>query len=299
MKSLKVDLAKSIFRFEYAMKKRFLIKNIFYERVFRGKGLEFDGFRPYNYCDDASLIDWKATMKLNSPLVRQYVEERDLKILFIIDVGDNMVFGSGDKLKNELSAEISASLGHLLISLGDTIGFVLYSDKIKQMRLFSKGMRQFYIFQNSLLNPENYGEASNLKNVLKTVAHYLKKVSSVFIISDFINLEDSEEELKKFITRFETIGIMVRDPIDLELPDLKKEVIIEDPQTGRQMLINPGVIRYQYKKYAMEQKKKVEKLFKDKNSDLIDIYTNEDFVKPLSEFLKSRIKSRRYIMPKR
>ena len=101
MKELNINFPKQIAKFESLMRSQFLVKTIFYEKVFGGKGREFDSFRKYAPGDDAGLIDWKATMKANTTLIKQYIEERALKIFFIIDVGDNMVFGSGNKLKNE------------------------------------------------------------------------------------------------------------------------------------------------------------------------------------------------------
>jgi len=300
MKELNVNLPRTIAKFEAAMKRRFLVKTIIYEKVFRGKGLEFDAFRRYYSGDDASLIDWKATMKANEPLVKQYIEERALKIFFIVDVGDNMVFGSGDKLKNEVAAEISASLAHLIITLGDSIGFAIYNDGIISMRMPSTGIKQFYIFQKNLMNSESYGGKSDLKKALAYLLPYLKEVSAVFIISDFVRMDDElQNTLKQFSRKFETIGIMVRDPVDMKMPELKREVVIEDVYTGRQLLINPSLIKYEYEKYALEQKKKVQEIFKKAGADLLDIYTNEDFIKPLTEFLNSRTKRRRYIIPRR
>ena len=300
MKELNVNLPRTIARFEAAMKKRFLVKTIIYEKVFRGKGLEFDSFRNYNLGDDASLIDWKSTMKAHQPLIKQYIEERALKVFFIVDVGDNMVFGSGEKLKNEAAAEISASLAHLITGLGDSIGFALYNDGIVNMRMPSTGIKQFYIFTKNLTDPKSYGGKSDLKKALTSLLPYLKEVSAVFIISDFVRMDaECEKILKGFSRRFETVGIMVRDPVDMKMPDLKREVVIEDVYTGEQLLINPGLIKHEYEKYALEQKKKVAEVFKKAGSDLIEIYTDKDFIKPLTESLNARVRRRKYIMPKR
>src|SRR3989338_9186532 len=131
MRKLNINFPKAVARFELAMKEKFLSKTVFYKRAFGGKGAEFESYKNYSFGDDASLIDWKATMRAGGePLIRQYLEERDLKIFFIVDVGENMVLGSGEKLKNETAAEIAASLAHLIIISGDSIGYLLYSDKI-------------------------------------------------------------------------------------------------------------------------------------------------------------------------
>ena len=298
MGRLNVDFPKNIARFEAAMKKKFSIKTIFYQRIFRGKGPEFDSFRKYSEDDDASLIDWKVSMRTGELLVKKYIEERNLKIFFIIDVGESMVLGSGENLKNEIAAEIAAALAHLVVISGDEIGFALYSDRVAEMRMFCSGIRQFYLLEKNLKRAEVYRGKSDLKKNLKYLMPYLKDVLAVFIISDFLNLdEESLKTLREFLMRYETIGIMVRDLIDIKLPDLKKEIVIEDIYTGKQMLINPSIIKEEYEKNAFYQKRKIEEAFKKTGSDLVTIQTDKDFIKPLTEFLKLRVKLNKIIVP--
>ena len=269
-----------------------LIKSIFYKRIFGGKGLEFDSYRDYSNNDDSSMIDWKATMKNNSePLVRQYIEERDLSIFFLIDVGDNMVLGSGEKLKNEVVAEITSSLVHLVLGAGDKAGFALYSNKTRVIKRPVAGINQFYSFVKEITNVKNYGGKSDLVQALEFVRPYLRDVSAVFIISDFLRIDDKcFSELKKFMIQKETIGIMVRDINDNQISDISNEIVVEDIDTGEQMLINPSLIKREYEKNALEQKQKVFDTFKKTGSDLIELHTNMDFIAPLVNFLKKRVK---------
>src|SRR3989344_6963469 len=72
-----------------------------YRSAFKGRGLEFTGYRKYDPSDDASLIDWKASLRSKDLVVREMVDERNLEILFAFDVSSSMSFASGEKLKNE------------------------------------------------------------------------------------------------------------------------------------------------------------------------------------------------------
>ena len=66
---LKVNFPRAIAEFENAMQK-FPVKKILYKNIFRGKGLEFDSYRDFQPDDDASLIDWKASLRSNKILTR-------------------------------------------------------------------------------------------------------------------------------------------------------------------------------------------------------------------------------------
>lgn len=300
MGKLNVNFLRNIAKFEAAMRNELLIKSTFYRKTLRGKGSEFDYHRKYTEGDDASLIDWKVSKRTNELMIKRYLEEENLKIFIIVDVGDNMVLGSGERLKNEIAAEITACLAHLAISSGDSIGFELYGENINKRRMFSSGIKQFYVLEKHLKDSKIYGGKSNLGKTLEILIPYLKDVSAVFIISDFINIDEkSSKILKQFSRRYETIGIMVKDLIDVELPNLNREVVVEDIHTGKQILINPGLIRHEYKRHAVKQKKEVEALFEKNGADLLTIYTNKDFVIPLTEFLKMRIKNKRFVVPRR
>jgi uncharacterized protein (DUF58 family) len=297
-KKLNLDIARGITEFEAYMKE-FSIQRIMYRIIFKGKGLEFDGYRSYAPDDDAGDIDWKASMKSKQILIKQYIEERDLKIMFVVDVSDNMLFGSTEKLKCEYAAELSAALAHLILGYGDNIGFILFSDKIVTQALPKKGKRQFDIFVGELSNPSNYGHPSYIEENLGFLLDYLDtSINAVIIVSDFINLgENASRNLSFFSNKFETLAIMVKDPLDKRMPQVKGEVIIEDPNSKRQLIIDPSVVGNSYEKNALEQENKVKKVLSDARIDVLDLTTDKDFAPLLAEFLKDRLERRDYIVP--
>ena len=128
---LNADIPGSVAELQAAMKE-FVLKHRLYRILLRGKGLEFEAYRNYAPDDDSETIDWKASARANTTLVKQYRDERNLKIVFIVDSGENMVFGSTKKLKCEYAAEIVGAFSHLIISTGDRAGIVFFADKIKE-----------------------------------------------------------------------------------------------------------------------------------------------------------------------
>ncbi len=298
-RKLNLDVGDSISKFEKLMKK-FLVRKVLYRIIFRGKGLEFDGYRDFSPIDDANDIDWKASARANKLLVKQYKEERDLKIMFVVDVSENMLFGSTEKLKCEYAAEVCATLAHLIVNSGDKIGFAFFNDKITEIVPPKPGMRQFSIFVDSLSNPLNYGGVSKINGPLDFLLNYLdESVIGVIIVSDFIKVKkDILKTLNLFSSRFDTIALMIKDPIDKTLPKIDREVIIEDPVTKEQLLINPILAKRLYEKNAIEQTNIVKKIFTDAGVDFLELTTDKEFLFPLADFLKERVKKGKFITPR-
>ncbi len=294
-RSLNLDIAGKVSEFEMLIKK-VLPKNIMYQLLL-SKGVEFDGYRDYTQNDDSALIDWKASVRGKKLFVRKYIEERDLKFLFIVDVGENMIFGSTEKLKCEYAAEMTAALSHLILTTGDRVGFALFSDSVVKSRPPGLGNRQFEIFVNYLSDPLIYGGASDLKGALDSLVETIdRSASMVFIISDFIKVDNSyKKSLESFSNLFETAAIIVRDPLDKTLPVIDKEVVIEDPGTGERLLINPKVAKNIYEANAAEQLNSVKDIFRDCNIDFLEVCTDKPFSPDIAVFLKERVKGGRIV----
>lgn len=298
-RELNLDIAEGISELQELMKE-FLAKRTIYKLLFRGKGLEFDSYRDFSPDDDANDIDWKASMRSNKMLVKQYVEERDLSIMFVVDVGDNMVFGSSQKLKCEYAAEVCAALAYLMVNSGDKIGFVLFNKEIKKFVLPANGLEQFYLFVDELSKPENYGGESRVEDTLNYLVENLDdSISAVVLVSDFVKVKlKNDKVFNIFGSRFETMAVMIKDLLDMTFPETKEEVILENPSTGEQMIVSPSIARKIYEKNAREQEEGVRKVFDESEIDSVILTTEKKFAFPLSEFLKERVEKRKYVVPR-
>ena len=300
MGNLNIDPANAISELEAALH-RFMIRRILYRILFRGKGLEFDGYRDYAPDEDAGDIDWVASLRAQRIIARKYIEERELNIFFLIDVSDNMVFGSGDKLKCEYAAEMILALSHLIMNNGDKVGFILFSDGIKKFIQPKNGRNHFFLLIDSLKKGEIYGGPSHPTKVLDQLLNELpSNTNAVFVVSDFFHIgREHERTFNLFSARFETVGMMIRDFRDESLEELNNELYLEDPETGRQIIVNPSLVRYNYRSYTLQQEKLVESLFRNSGGDFIKFLTNVKFAPMLAAFLKDRVLRKTYIVPRR
>ena len=280
--------------------KEFDLRNKIYRIIYRGKGLEFEDYQDYSPDDDASNIDWKASLRAQKTIVKRYKEERDLEIMFVIDISENMILGSVDKLKCEYVAELVTALSHLIITSNDKIGYLLFSDKVREFVPPNRGFNHFYRFIDKLSDPEIYGGSSEINEAFKfALDNFKKPIQAVIFVSDFIRMREDDslkDNLFLISNKFETTAIMVKDLLDKSLPMVDRELVVEDPVSGQQILINPKRAGKIYERNALEQENFVRDIFKKSNVDLLRITTDKDFVFPLSMFLMERVEARGVIV---
>jgi len=287
---LRVDVGKAVSQFNKVVKE-FRLRKTIYKTVFRGKGLEFDGYRYFDEnLDDAGMLDWKASLRANKLLAKKYIEERDLSIYFIFDSSSKMLFGSGDKLKAEYASEVISALSYLIINSNDMPGLIMFSDKLRKFVRPSKSRYQFSLLVSSLSDASLYGGGFDISSAIDLS---LKKIKSehpvIFLVSDFISIRKGfEKNLKLMSARFETVALMIRDPFDDQLPDVDYQMSIQDPETGRQILVDPSTVGKRYQQLALKQKSAVKEIFQNTGVDLLEMHTNEPFVVPLAAFLRYR-----------
>ncbi|MBS3079622.1 DUF58 domain-containing protein [Candidatus Pacearchaeota archaeon] len=284
-----LDIVNKTVEFESLLNK-ILPKKTFYKLLLRGRGLEFDSYRTIGPDEDASLIDWKASVRSNNLLTRQYIEERNMNVLFVIDVGENMIFGSQEKLKCEYSAELVSALAHLIIGSGDQVGFVLFNNDIININLPKSGKNQFDILVYDISDTNVYGGISDIGAVLdKLFSRLSPSISMIILVSDFINMDESyKRSFERLGNVFETIAIMIRDPLDKTMPNINKEVLIEN-YGGEKLLINPSLVKKTYENLVEKQTELVRNIFKSSNIDLLELDTGNSFTVDLANFLKRRV----------
>lgn len=291
MRKLKVDVRLAVRKIEITAKG--LITSAMvggYKSVFKGRGLEFDGYREYAPDDDAGLIDWKASKRANKTLVKTFVEERNLEVFFLIDVSSSMIFGSVEKLKIEYAAELIASLGYAILNAGDSLGFAFFSDKIIKKVPISRGKGQFYVLEKNLVDASAFGGGYNLTKALGFLPNFVKRFSPVIIVSDFIGLSKGwEKALSAVSKRYDIIAIMVRDPRDRFLIDVG-EINVEDPFSDKQMIAVTGKIKDDYREYVALEERRIRRDFITNNCDFVSLSTDRPWLEPITELFRRRAK---------
>jgi len=255
--------------------------------LFRSKGLEFEKFREYVTSDDASKIDWIASLRANKVLLRVYTEEQTKDIIFFLDVSSSMSYSSFGKLKNEYAAEVIASISYALSNSGDPLGLIMFADKIKYDLKPNVGPEQHHKIVTALTDPTFYEGKYDLTKSLSQMISLIKRKTVIIVISDFIGLEeDWKARFKGLCSRINIIGIMIRDPLDNVLPEghFIGQLVFSDPFSDDEILIDPNKIREEYEEYNKKRIEEIENIFKSTRSDLLVLHTNEPFMDHVRKF---------------
>lgn len=262
-----------------------------YKSRFRGRGIEFEEYGEYTPGEDASFIDWRASIRAHKLLIKEYLEERSLRIYFLVDVSNSMVFTTGRKLKAEYVGELVISLAFLMIKNSDQIGYALFNDHIVVESSPQVGMTQYYRLIENLLNAQNYGGGYDFSKALEFTFNILKPKSMLIIISDFIGLSPGwQDTLRKGMEKFDIMTFMVRDPADSILPKIKRGVVLKDPFSDKKIRIYGKEVREKYEQYVKQQEKDIAHFFEGLGISFLRLDTSELFAGPVIRFFNERKK---------
>jgi len=295
MEELNLNLKPLIKRLEIHTKKGFTsVLTGSYKSTFKGKGLDFEGYRDYDTGDDSSLIDWKASLRSQELLIKVLTEERNVDVIFLVDVSSSMSFASVEKLKNEYAAELVASLSFAAIRAGDSVGLVMFTDKIVKYLPPLMGNKQYFMIIKSLSNPKLYDGKFDFIRITKDLMNSAKRGAIVIIVSDFIGLgNDWEKYLRSASEKFEVVGIMVRDPRDYEMPADIGQIVISDPYSDKEVLIDTAAVKEEYESTVKKQVEHIRETFINSKSDFLELRTDKPFLHEIINFFLMRTKKRR------
>lgn len=253
------ELIKKVRKIE--IKTRGLSQNIFageYHTAFKGRGMMFAEVREYQYGDDIRDIDWNVTARQNHPYVKVYEEERELTVMLLIDMSRSRLFGAIGEEKREMIAEIAATLAFSAIQNNDKIGVIFFTDKIEKFIPPQKGKKHILFIISQLLTFQPTSNGTDITQVLRYFTDALKKRTTTFLISDFIDGSDYSKALSVASNKHDVIGIQVYDKRDTQMPDVGL-IRLTDLESGDSKWIDTSSksVRTRYDKWWYERQNKM------------------------------------------
>ena len=277
------------------LRTRGLVDSLFvgnYPSVFKGRGLEFSHVRGYQVGDDVRSIDWKVTARRGTPFVRQFVEERDLLVLLVVDISGSGRFGPGERSPSEVAGEITAALAFAAARNNDRVGLLLVSDHVEHYIAPGSGRRHVIKLLADLVSHRPRARGTDLSTALERLGRSRAGRATVFVISDFIQAGPAtpfRDALIKLARGNDLIAIRLISGATLELPDVGW-VEMTDPETGRRVLLNAGhkKVREHYRHSVLRAQADTAAVLGEVGAELVDVNTANDPLAVLTSFFRTR-----------
>ncbi|MBT3295720.1 MAG: DUF58 domain-containing protein [Verrucomicrobia bacterium] len=259
-----------------------------YHSVFRGQGIEFDEVREYVPGDDIRAIDWNVTARMGHPFIKRFSEEREMTVMFLVDISGSQGFGSGERTKAELAAEITCLLALSAIKNQDNVGLVLFSDRIEKSIPPRKGRTAVMRLVREVLAAEETRRGTDISAALRFLSNVQKRRAVVFIISDFMD-RDYDRELRVMSRRHDVICCPVTDPRELQLVNAGL-IEVQDPETGELCLLDTSSrqLREAFRARGEERFQELAQRFRRLKIDTIWGSTDRPFIDDVRKLFKQR-----------
>jgi uncharacterized protein (DUF58 family) len=283
------ELIKKVRKIE--IKTKGLSANVFsgeYHSAFKGRGMSFSEVRGYSYGDDVRNIDWNVTARTGTPFIKVFEEERELTVMLLIDMSHSAFFGTKSQFKSEMIIEICAVLAFSAINNNDKVGVIFFSDKIEKFIPPKKGRSHILLIIRDLLNFEPQGKGTNLSVGLRYLNNVIKKRSTAFFISDFMD-KGYDDALRIAAKRHDIVGIHIADPAEEQLPNAGLFRAL-DAETGERIWLDTSdqTTRRRYADWYKENIQYFRSTFLKTGADSMSIRTTESYVNALLKFFQQR-----------
>jgi len=262
-----------------------------YRTLFRGFGLDLADLREYQYHDDVRHIDWNVTARLQTPYVREYVEDREVTAWFLLDLSASVDFGSSAVRKRAVAVDFVTVLARLLTRHGNRVGAILYGDRVDTVIPARGGRRQvLHLLHRLGARPETArSKGTRLADLLESALRIVPRRSLLFVVSDFISEPGWGKPLGHLARRHELVAVRLYDPLERALPDLGM-VVVEDAETGEQLFVDTHdrAFRRRFAEIAERRESEVRDAFVAAGVDALELATDDDLVGTVVRFADLR-----------
>ncbi len=282
---------------EIEIRARKVVNNILsgeYHSIFKGHGMEFSEVRPYQPGDDIRSMDWNVTARYGEPFIKVFHEERELVMTLLVDLSASGDFGSGDRFKSEIAAELCAVLAFSAIKNNDKVGLIAFTDKVELYIAPKKGRTHVLRLIRELLyfRPERSG--TSIVSALDYLNKVITKKSIVFLVSDFMS-GNYQNALRATAKKHDLIAVRMSDPREESLPETGL-IAMRDAETGANIVIDTSDrrLRAEFAKAIEEENRDRDRMLTAASVDQVVISSGKSYIEPLIKFFKLREKRRRF-----
>lgn len=265
-----------------------------YRSQARGDGLDLADLREYQFHDDVRRIDWNATARMDTPYVRDYLEDREIPVWFLLDMSPSMAFEGVSVSKHTVLLEFTTLMCRLMLGRGNRAGAIIFSGKADRAVPSRGGRTQLLHILNAVSSYRGSPGATDLAQVLKDAASIIRRRSLVFVVSDFISAPGWEKPLSRLAMRHDVVAVRLTDPLETRLPDVGF-LTFQDAESGEQLFVDTHDrgFRARFAAAADNRDAQLRGVFERSGVDVVELATEDDVMDALMRFVEMRKQSLR------
>ena len=261
-----------------------------YHSVFKGRGMSFDTVRGYQPGDDIRRIDWNVSARTSEVHVKEFVEERELTVMILVDMSGSLDFGTRAESKRRLAAKLAALLAFSAIENNDRVGLVLFTEEVERYIPPKKGRKHVLRLLSEIMTFKPAHRGTCINTCMEFLLRVARRKAVAFLVSDFHD-EGPQKALRIAAGRHDLIPVILEDPVERALPNLGM-AWMEDAETGEVLPVPTHMrgFRKRFQENSAANRDALDTLFRRLKMDAIRLQTGESLHRPLLNYFKLRAK---------
>lgn len=258
-----------------------------YRSTFRGRGIEAEGLREYTLEDDAALIDWQVSARVNRPHLRVYREERELVCLLLVDVSGSMRCAGAGPAAREAATDLAALLALAAIRNRDRVGLLLFAAEAELWLPPARSRAQALRLIREVACHEPAGNGTDIGVALRLAGRLVPPRSLVFLISDMAS-ELAAADVACLCRRHDLVTLHLTPRPLAVLPDVHA-LWVQDAETGACLPVSPSAaVLAEYGAAVAQRRAAAQAAVGHAGGRWVDIPNGEDALLALARFLTRR-----------
>ncbi len=254
----------------------------------KGIGFEFDQIREYQQGDDIRFIDWHASARFDTLLVKEYREERSRTIVLAVDVSGSSFWGSKTAVRHEIMAQVASVLALVAEHGNDYVGLLLFSDTVHEYMPPRRGRKHVRQIMELLFSYPPQQKKTRITVALQHLVALRKKDALVCILSDFIDI-DFKRYLQSAARLYDLVAIRCLETTEQKMPAVGL-LIVEDNETGLAGELPASFTGVgQINRWLQRRIATQNALFHTHGVDLLEIVSNRAIIPDIVRFFARRM----------
>jgi uncharacterized protein (DUF58 family) len=255
---------------------------------YRGFSVEFAEHRQYMPGDSLRHVDWKVYAKSDKFYVKEYEEETNLRAYILLDSSGSMGYGSGPVTKFTYSAQLAAALAYLMLRQRDSVGLILFDDKIRGHIAPRAAPTHLHRLLQELEGARPSAR-TDVGGALRLLTERIRRRGLVILLSD---LMDEPEKVLTALRYFrhkkhEVVVFHVLDPKELRF-DFDRESRFEDMEKDDHVTAQPWRIQREYVREIGRWRDNYRKVCRENRIDYTLVDTGTPYDAALFAYLGKR-----------